>query len=206
MKPNQFGLREEFLKSLGPGFSLGMVNPAYDFLSADEKWTVSLTSDFLSLTSRDYHRWERFKDHLAEPLSALLEVYCPSFLTRIGLRYRDVIRRSSYGLQDVPWSTLLQPQIAGELSVDEVAPAIQHTAETIFAMPNNMGRLRVLHGLSSTDASGEKVFVIDSDLFTDERKDPTDAWKILDYFNRQARCFFQWCITPKLHAALEPEG
>src|SRR6266571_2947714 len=46
MKPNQLPLPEEFLKSLGPGFSLSMANPAYDFISADEKWTISLTSDF----------------------------------------------------------------------------------------------------------------------------------------------------------------
>ena len=69
-------------------------NKNYEFISADEKWKINLTSGFLSLSTIDYSRWEFFSEHLKKPFTALLSIYNPQFFTRIGLRYRDIIRRS----------------------------------------------------------------------------------------------------------------
>jgi transposase, IS30 family len=67
---------------------------AYDFLSDDRAWKVALASNFLALSTTSYIRWEKFREALELPFTQFCQVYEPSYLTRIGLRYRDVIIRS----------------------------------------------------------------------------------------------------------------
>jgi hypothetical protein len=58
-------------------------------------------------------------------LEALRRHYDPPFFTRIGLRYRDVVRRSRLQLAEMPWSELLQPWISSVLAMPEAAKHIQ---------------------------------------------------------------------------------
>jgi uncharacterized protein (TIGR04255 family) len=115
-------LPPEIVKLSGGAFpaSLRTSRVSYDFVSADQIWKVGLTRDFLSLSTTRYERWEDFKAHLLEPLSALIEVYSPSFFSRIGLRYRDLIDRGRLGLKDVPWSRLLKEHGLPEESEDQL--------------------------------------------------------------------------------------
>lgn len=194
---------KEIMDLIGPDFRIG--KPVYDFASEDGKWKITLASDFISLTTSDYERWETFKEHLSLPLESLQTLYQPNFFTRVGLRYRDVIRRSALGLEDVPWSELLKGPVAGLLSVPGISQAITHAAkEVVLDLPDKAGRLRVLHGLAKTPGSEETSYVIDSDFFTQDKKGFQDAWRSLDQFHNEARLFFRWCINDLLHNALDP--
>jgi len=93
--------------------SSGIMN--YEFSSEDGTWKVNLTRAFIALSTNKHERWESFKDKLASPLQALIDIYSPSYFSRIGLRYKDVIRRSSLGLNNVSWTDLLKPHILGLL-------------------------------------------------------------------------------------------
>src|SRR5260221_1532066 len=44
---------------------------AHNFTSQDDKWTVSLTREFLALTCHPYDRWETFQSRLSGLLVAL---------------------------------------------------------------------------------------------------------------------------------------
>ncbi len=98
---------------------------SYDFISADEQWRVGLTREFIALSTTKYERWEDFKAHLEQPLQVFIETYSPAFFSRVGLRYRDLIRRPRLGLENAPWSDLLKTPIAGELAAGEVAGYIE---------------------------------------------------------------------------------
>src|SRR5260370_42340752 len=76
-KTGQLLVPEEIAKALP--FAVG--KPALDFISLDRNWTISLTNDFLALSSKDYERWERFTEHLRLPFETLLDVYFPAFFT-----------------------------------------------------------------------------------------------------------------------------
>ena len=52
--------------------------------------------------------------------------------------------------------------------------------------------------------SGEKVFLIDADFYTEQQTEPDHVFSCLDALNRQARLFFRWCITERLHRAMGP--
>jgi uncharacterized protein (TIGR04255 family) len=204
--PSIVGLPEELSNLLGMGLPGGRITR--EFLSADEKWKVSLSRDFLALTCTDYVRWELFKEHLQLPFNALVEEYAPSFCVRVGLRYRDVIEKSMPGLDPtVTWKDLLQPHIAGELVSPEIAGHIRGALrQLIVQLDNEMGQVQIQHGLSQNKKTGEPVYFIDSDFSTsdDQKTEIGRVIERLNYFNRQAARLFRWCITDRLHNAMEP--
>ena len=194
---------------------MGSINPfinnsrkAFDFVSEDEQWTLSLTSDFLALSTTSYRRWEEFRDHLKGPFEALVQVYAPSFFTRIGLRYRDVIKRSVLGLDDkTSWSDLLKPHIAGELASDAIsAHVVSRATNTQIQLGKNDGYVMMHHGLAVDETSKEQVYIIDSDFYTEKRLHKDDVFDTLVEFNRNGRLLFKWCITDKLDNAMEPSA
>jgi uncharacterized protein (TIGR04255 family) len=179
---------------------------AYDFVSADGRWTVSLTRDFLALATTSYRHWEEFKEHLKAPLDALLDIYAPSWFSRIGLRYQDLIRRSALNLADRPWSELLKPPITGMLSAGDLNATVEQTlTQSVVKLPNEQGYINLRHGLLQTADNSETCYLIDNDFFTDKQTRSADVYDKLDFFNQQSGRLFRWCITEALDAAMDPE-
>jgi uncharacterized protein (TIGR04255 family) len=178
---------------------------SHEFGSRDEAWKLSLSRQFLALTCKKYDRWENFRHRLGVGLEALKRHYAPTYFTRIGLRYQDVINRTKLGLADTPWSDLLKPPVAGLLGEPVTAAsvaALQGT--TILDLPGDIGKVQFQHALATHPETNEAVFVIDCDFFTEQQTEPTDVLDRLDTFNRKARLFFRWCITDTLHQAMRP--
>src|SRR3989304_2154776 len=99
--------------------------PVHKFLTEDERRFISLSADFLALTETNYQRWERFEEEMENAEQAFRGIYEPSFYTRIGLRYQNVIDREELKLQDHPWSDLLNPSVIGELGAPEIAAQVE---------------------------------------------------------------------------------
>src|SRR5262249_15253112 len=76
------------------------------FISADRVWTVIITGDGVLVTARKYERWEDFKTRLRLALEAFLAVYPVPLITRVGLRYQNVISRETLNLGGRPWREL----------------------------------------------------------------------------------------------------
>lgn len=185
-----------------PGF---LQTRTYTFLSNDEKWKIGLTREFISLSTTNYTRWEEFRGGLKNAFDAFVSYYDPSFLVRIGLRYRDVISRSMRGLKRVEWSKLLRPHVLGELSDPNLSKAVQHSAhEMLISLDGGRGQVRVLHGLISEPGERDFSYSIDSDFFLEGRTELKDAFKYLDSFNAEAGKLFRWCISPVLRKRLGP--
>ncbi len=179
---------------------------AHEFTSKDKNWSLSLTRGFLAIVCREYSQWEDFKDWLQEPLEIFLQLYKPAFFTRIGLRYRNIIDRSVLELEDVRWSELLEPWIAGPLAAKDVAERVDHCAnEILIHLPDERSRVHVHHGLVKEESTNKVRYLLDADLFDDQETEADDAVKHLDYFNEQARLLFRWCITERLHRAMVPQ-
>jgi uncharacterized protein (TIGR04255 family) len=177
---------------------------AYDFTSADKDWAISLTKDFIALTCRQYKRWEEFKSHFERPIEILKEIYNPPFFTRVGLRYQNVICRSKLGLSDCQWADLLQPHIAGEFGHLGVADSVLEAArQTLIQLSDNDGNVRIRHGTVQSE-NGEECYLIDNDFFKTDNVEVKDVFGLLGRLNRRSGLLFQWCITERLHEALEP--
>jgi uncharacterized protein (TIGR04255 family) len=188
------------------GIDLGST-VAYEFMSPDGDQTVTLARDFLALTSRNYERWEAFWQQLAVPLQALQDEYSPAFFTRLGLRYRNVIRRSALGLSTVPWADLIRPYLVGVLALPDVEPYTQQAKQqSLILLRGVLGQVRINNGSARDPETDEDCYVIDSDFFTDERTETKHAGSTLGEFNRKAGHLFRWCIEDQLHAAMVPQA
>lgn len=182
----------------------------HQFQSADSRWSVALSNGSLSLTDRAYTTWEEFRENFEGSLVAVEKLYRPAFYERIGLRYQNLIRRSQIALDGVEWRELLQPYIAGELSQAEVAGEVEQAArQAVVSLAADEGFVQIQHGLVRHAMGNDKVEVcygIDADFYRAERSEVQDARKVLDRFNKRARSVFRWCITERLHRAMEPKA
>ena len=173
---------------------------AYELSSGDSSWQITLTQDSLALACKKYARWEDFTAHFIEAFNLLIQIYSPSFLTRIGLRYRNVIARYPLGLQNVAWSELLSPDLAGEFH-SRITSSVDSTGhQLVLHLQGDVAKVTLQHGLGNRDGD----YLIDSDFYLMERTGVQNAGRVLDYFNRQAGRLFRWCIADRLHRAMEP--
>lgn len=176
------------------------------FEAEDRKWQVALTRETLELRSTAYSRWEDFRDRGNKLRLAFEQVYAPAFYARLGLRYVDVIRRSLLNLKDVPWSELLNPHVAGELSAPELATCIDAVSRELHCrLGADNCYLTLKTGIARADPEREPCFLIDSDFHTHKRTEMADVANVLDTFNRTSGRLFRWSIQQRLHEALEPE-
>jgi uncharacterized protein (TIGR04255 family) len=176
----------------------------YQFHTEDRLSTLTLASDSISLTTNSYSRWEQFREQFRIPLAALIELYKPSFFSRIGLRYINAIRRETLGLKQ-PWSELLRREILGEISIPEFEENLKVANRALVVGLSDNSSVLLQHGLVMQVSGGEIAYSIDFDFFTDHKTEVENAEPTLDNFNHIVGRAFRWCITDTLHRALGPE-
>ncbi len=182
--------------------------PTYQFLddSPDSSvWTISLSQNALSMSTSHYVRWEDYRAHLHEPLQALVDVYGPSFFTRIGLRYQNIICRSAAHISNTPWRDLLNQQIVGILVTADEESEIEGATNQALIRLDEDRKVLFRHGLAVQADTQEQCYLIDNDFFTEKRTEASDARTVLDSLNEASGRIFRWCISDTLHTALEPQ-
>ena len=182
----------------------GVQNPVcHMFVKEDGLCQIDLKRDSIIFATRKYERWEDFIFELEEPLSALLEIFKPSDYTRIGLRYTDLFVRSKLGLDDVPWSDLINKPFAGVLA-SEVGERVTGV-DSIYELDlgDDLGKLRVALALVKNEES-EICFLLDSDFHLDRKTPIEDAKEVLGILNENSRNLLHYAIKGKLHDAMEP--
>lgn len=176
----------------------------WQFNTEDGAHTLELVKDNLTLVSRNYRSWEDFYGLFKPPMDAFSELYTPPFFTRVGLRYRDIIQRSKFGLADAKWKTLLKPHMLGEIAQEDIEErVIEAFRNLLLTLPERDAKVRLQHGFAEIDGSTEQGYLIDCDFFV-ERTEVANADRTLDYFHSNAFSYFRWCITDTLHQAMEP--
>jgi uncharacterized protein (TIGR04255 family) len=180
---------------------------AYEFVDKEGEWKLVLSSDFLALSTLKYRQWEDFRSRLSAAIDLLVRYYTPSHFTRVGLRYQDIVIRSELGLENCPWRELLQPSVLGIFATNDLPEEEFSEAISLFACHLDYAGaiVRVRHGLAKTNESEELGYLLDADFYTENLTEIKDAIGYLNLFNREAGNLFRWCITEKLHRALEPQ-
>jgi len=191
----------------------------HSFITEDGYFKLSLTKDFISLSTMHYSGWERFALMLHEPLAQFIRVYQPAYFDRIGLRYLNAFSREKLEVQDRHWNELIQPHCLGVLADDNVEEkdvvkcAIdverkldERCANKLHAGPGNIRRaMRTETGLKTVQEP-ETRFVLDIDVFTVTgiRTKLEAAAETLELLHDHADRIFSDAITDMMHAALEP--
>jgi uncharacterized protein (TIGR04255 family) len=178
------------------------------FISADKMWTIVIGGDGLVLSTRKYERWEDFKARLRLAFEAFLAVYPLPILTRIGLRYQDVISRETLGLDGKQWRELLQPHIAGEFLGGALSDNDVLARQTLLTIKlQNEDMLLLRHGLVTHKDNQTLAYLIDSDFYNEEQRtaDLNGTLDVAERLHANSGRLFRWCITEVLHTAMDPE-
>lgn len=165
--------------------------------------SVMLLADCLNIVTSKYERWEVFWELCEEAITALTELYKPSFYKRIGLRYQNVIERSSLGLTGVPWSELLSEPVVSELAApnwEGLVNEAQHQVRCFDSLTND--GLFFQHGLFKAENSHEAQYIIDFDFYRTGRIEQDEVADLFAAYNRRIGRAFRWAIKERLHDSL----
>lgn len=207
----QFSVRVENVPN-GPGQP--PANPPrtinnYHFVSADGKWKLNLTQNFIALSTIEYTDWRTFAGKLDKPLGHFIQRYHPAYFERVGLRYMNAISRKSLDLEGVPWNDLIQPAWLGVMDEEDVPEqaVLRSATEAEMMLPGNV-RLKAHTGPGRVKRQGkddgEVRFILDFDLSANGTIEGRQAVGVLDTLHDKANQVFQGAITIRLHEAMEP--
>ena len=200
----------------GPdGKSLQVRN--HTFVTEDGTFKISLTKDFIALSTIRYPDWEGFARMLDEPLGQFIRLYKPAYFSRIGLRYLNAFSREQLGLTGRRWNDLLQPQVLGILDDDSINESdvvkcsfdVERRFTERFGLrlhtgPGNIRRMtRTDAGLKTVQES-ETRFILDIDVYTIGNTALGAAAEAMEQLHVYADRVFSDAITDALHDAMEP--
>lgn len=181
----------------------------YRFLSADGRWKVNLTNSFLALATPAYTVWEDFAGRLDEVLASFVKVYHPAYFERIGLRYINAFSRSALGVEDLPFSELIEPSYLGLMADEDINERAfeRLTQEAELSLPGGC-KLKLHCGpgmVKRNNVEDKEVhFILDNDLFMPGKVEVAHCAGALTTVHTHADRVFRGAITDTLHRAMEP--
>lgn len=183
----------------------------YQFLTADGRFRINLTQDFISLSCARYDRWESFARMMDKPLATFIRVYKPAYFERVGLRYLNAISRRDLELEGTPWKDLLKPGYLGLLSEEDVPEQAfsRCTQDVEAAIPGGCRmKLHVGPGMlkrGNEAADKESKLIFDLDVSMNGNIPVNLAAASMQTVHTQAGSIFRDAITDTLHSAMDPE-
>jgi len=199
---------QEKVKDMFPIFALTQDNTAYNFTSTDQRWQLVLGKGALTLVARQYDGWESFLKCLQGAMTALEQEYPPQFLLRVGLRFRNIIRKAALGVTDKEWDQLLQTKWTSDLAWAGTAGDIKAThSEVLMGLNGGKDLVCIRHGLIPiAQPIQEMGYLIDHDFFVDGQFSMSEVPETLKGYHQSAQRFFKLWITDTLHQAMKPKA
>jgi uncharacterized protein (TIGR04255 family) len=176
------------------------------FVSGDKYWRVVLSSDSFSVASRKYKHWEEFKERAGYCFTNILDSYPIKVLTRVGLRYRDLIKRSNIDKVGREWSTLINPAVLGPMGSEDFRSLPVESARWLqrFAI----GDLKINFQGGVLSQEGEQSYFLDCDASVAKEiiAEIASFQSELERLHEPIGPLFRWAITDDLHRALGPQS
>jgi len=190
----------------------GTVNN-YQFIAADGQWKISLTKNFVALSTHRYARWEEFAKRLDFILAEFIRIYSPAFFHRVGLRYINAFNRKTLGLEDSAWRDLIQPGYLGLMGDDDAQERafLKNEQSITVAVPGGSkanikcgpGLMRKVNN-KTHETLEESVYMLDLDLYMEGNTPISRAVPALNVVHGNAGSLFRGAITDALHDAMLP--
>jgi uncharacterized protein (TIGR04255 family) len=181
----------------------------YQFKSSDLNWQLSIDKNSITLATTKYDKYEKFIERFKQAVEIFEKIYNPSFYSRVGLRYRDLIIRSKLNITNKTWVELIPQHTAYELHTPELESSITNFIKNI-QLQTEFGKVNFNHGLvqirDKEKEVDETAYLFDADFFTEEKIGRDEnIWDIFAQSNRTARNLFRWSITEELHRTMCPQ-
>ena len=185
----------------------------HHFLSADSRWKLNVTRDFIALSTLTYPGWEHFARQLDKPLAAFIRLYKPAYFQRVGLRYVNLISRARLGLEDRSWTELIAPAYTGPMREEDASEDrfFSCGSDLIVKLDSSCqakihaGIGKIKNNTPGAPQDPEVKFVFDMDLFMAGNTPCTLAAAALETLHGHAGRLFEGAVTDTLRSAMDPE-
>ena len=182
------------------------------YLSEDGAWKLSLTQDFIALSTLRYDGWESFAQRLDKPLASFIRLYRPAFFQRVGLRYINLISRERLGLVGTPWAELIAPAYVGPLLEEDVreASVVGCGVDLVLKLDSSCAaKIHAGPGMVKKAGAGaaqdpEAKFVFDMDLSMGGSVSTALSAGALETLHGHAGRVFEGAVTDTLREAMDP--
>ena len=182
----------------------------YHFLSADGKWKLNLTENFIALSTLRYPGWPEFARHLDKPLAAFIKLYKPAYFQRVGIRYINLFSRQKLGLEDVPWAELFAPAYTGALREPDVREdqVVSCSSDLLLKLDSSCqakihaGPGRIQNNAPGAPQDPEVKFIFDMDLSMNGQTPCTLAAAALETLHGHGTRIFEGAVTDRLRDAM----
>lgn len=175
----------------------------HQFVTADGFSKVNLTDSFVAVSTLRYDRWEFFKEQCSEIVRLFKQVYNPTVVLRVGLRYKDVITRSKLNLDNVQWSELINGTELGLMAHYPEEKVNLYSLD--FEVDDGVVEHRHFEMVREASTPNEKSFLIDCDYYSRQILGIDSVMDIAEVLHDHSSNFIRSVITDKLNAAMEPE-
>ena len=182
----------------------------YHFLSADGKWKLNLTKDFIALSTLRYTGWEDFAHHLDKPLAAFIKLYKPAYFQRVGIRYVNLFSRQRLGLEDTPWEELFTPAYTGVFREQDIREdqVLNYGCDMTLKLDSSCrvkihsGPGRIQNNAPGAQQDPEVKFIFDMDLSMNGQTPCTLAAAALETLHGHGTRVFEGAVTDRLRDAM----
>lgn len=166
-------------------------NKVYRFLTADGQTVTSLTTDFYALSTKKYIHWEHFIQDLSLVHEAIVEIYKPSYLTRIGLRYINRLTRSNTKCsKESELIGFVRPELATLLQVEVWTQPAEVLSRVLIPDGDARLNLRTRYGKDNE----EPFFVLDFDYFEEGDLNLEGLVARCNRYHEVIYAAFRWCL------------
>ena len=179
------------------------------FSSEEKDWELSLKKDSIELScSANYKNYTDFKEKFKDILEFFQKVYEPSYFSRIGLRYRNMVNKIFLPHIERDIKDFIPEHIFPILSTPQ-ATDLKHL-QKVYQFDDGDTKANVIYVLSEISGSfgkkelkDEESYIIDIDCFVEKNIEGiNNVFARCDEFNRNVWNIFQWSITDALRQVI----
>lgn len=186
----------------------------YNFVSADGRWKLNLTQNFIALSTVGYDNWEEFAHLLDKALAAFIQIYQPAYFQRVGLRYLNFITRSRLGMDvKTPWTELIAPAYTAPMREEDIREenVLGCNCDLLLKLDSSC-QAKVHSGPAQIRVKGQNApqnpelhFILDLDLSMGGNVPCTLSAASLETLHAHAGRIFEGAISEKLRSAMRGE-
>lgn len=212
---------QEKVRNLFPQYTCRQEKPAqaggttvanHTFISADNRWKLNLTKEFISLSTLQYQGWEEFAHQLDKSLAEFIRIYQPAYFQRVGLRYVNLVSRQKLDLGETPWNQLIAPAYLGAMAQEDVRfEDVLSTSSSFVLKLSSSAQAKLQASPVQLQKKtpqgverGEAKFLLDLDLSMTGNTPCTLSAAALETLHGHSTPIFQGFLTDTLREAMEP--
>ncbi len=162
----------------------------YRFKTEDEQANISLAVDFYALSCNLYRHWSDFATDLHLAHETMMQVYKPSYATRIGLRYINRLTLANTGCESKSdLFALLKPELTAILKSEVGQNASDMACRLSFQ--EEPAQLNIQLAYNESD---EIAFILDFDYFEKGKLPLEGLVERCNHYHQIIYDSFRWCL------------